>query len=189
MPNAANVSTGKPKITGAVYRAPLGTTLPVDASTTLAAAFKELGYVSEDGVTNTNSPESDSIKEWGGSKVLVYQSEMPDDWKLTLIESLNPEVLKTVYGDSNVTVDDVNHTIKVKATAETRLDAIYVIDMALKGGAMKRVVIPDGSLSEIGEIVYKGDEAIGYELTISALPDATGVSHYEYIKLASTSST
>ena len=185
MPNVANVSTGKPKVTGAIYRAPLGTTLPTDATTALASAFVELGYVSEDGVTNNNTPETDKVKAWGGDTVLVIQSEMADEWTLTLIESLNPNVLKTIYGDSKVTVN--TNTITVQATAGQRIDAVYVFDMALKGGALKRVVIPEGSLSELGEIVYKDDEAVGYEITLTALPDNSGVSHYEYIKLATSS--
>lgn len=186
MPTVANVSTGKPKVAGAVFRAPLGTTLPTDATTALASTYKELGYVSEDGVTNTNSPDSDTVKAWGGATVLVVQNEMSDEWGLTLIEALNPDVLKAVYGDSKVTVDSQAGTITVQATAEQRVDAVYVIDMVLKGGAMKRVVIPNGSLSELGEIVYKDDEPIGYELTLNALPDASGVQHYEYIKQATT---
>ena len=182
MPNVANVSTGKPKVAGAVFRAPLGTTLPTDATTALEAAFKELGYVSEDGVTNNNTPDSDTIKAWGGNTVLVVQNEMSDKWTLTLIESLNPEVLRAVYGDARVTVDSQAGTITVQATADQRIDAAYVIDMIMKGGAMKRVVIPNGSMSELGEIVYKDDEAVGYKLTLNALPDTAGVQHYEYIK-------
>ena len=186
MPTVSNVSTGKPKVAGAVFRAPLGTTLPTDASTALGTAFVELGYVSEDGVTNNNTPDSDTVQAWGGATVLVIQNEMSDEWTLTLIESLNPNVLKAVYGDSKVTVNSEAGTITVQATAEQRLDACYVIDMSLKGGALKRVVIPSGSMSELGEIVYKDDEPIGYELTINALPDASGVQHYEYIKLVTT---
>ena len=45
--NANNVTAGKPKIGGAVYRAPKGTTLPTDATSALAAEFKCLGYCSE----------------------------------------------------------------------------------------------------------------------------------------------
>lgn len=189
MPNVQNVSTGKPKVSGAVFRAPLGTTLPTDASSTLAAAFKELGYVSEDGVSNNNTPDTEKVKAWGGDVVLIVQNEMSDEWKLTLIESLNPDVLKTVYGDAHVTVSSSTNTITVEATAEQRMDAVYVIDMAMKGGALKRVVIPNGSLSEIGEIVYKDNEPVGYEITLNALPDTAGVNHKEFIKLGTSSST
>lgn len=56
MSKVANVTAAKPKIGGAVFRAPLGTTLPTDTSSALDAAFMCLGYVSEDGVTNSNSP-------------------------------------------------------------------------------------------------------------------------------------
>lgn len=185
MPSTANVSTGKPNVSGAVFRAPLGTSLPTDASTALSSSWIELGYISEDGITNNNTPDTDTIKAWGGQTVLVLTNEKTDEWSLTLIESMNTEVLKTVYGDDNVTTDPISGMITVKATATQLEDASYVIDMVLKGGALKRVVIPTGSLSELGEIVYRDDEAVGYEITINALPDSTGVNHYEYILPAS----
>ena len=75
MPTAANVTVGKPKITGAIFRAPLGTTLPTDATTALDEAFKQLGYASEDGVTNSNSPETDQIKAWGGDIVATLSQK------------------------------------------------------------------------------------------------------------------
>lgn len=181
MPDTAKVSTGKPKVAGAVYRAAKGTTLPTDATTTLAAAFKDMGYISEDGVTNTNSPDSEKIKDWGGQTVLVVTTEKPDTFKLTFLESLNSNVLETVYGQSNVTVS--GSTITVAASADELEEYVYAIDMVMRGGALKRVVIPHGVLSELGDVVYKADEAVGYEVTLEALPDSSGNTHYEYINL------
>ena len=46
MADATKVTVSKPKTGGAIYRAPLGTSLPTDASSELDVAFKELGYAS-----------------------------------------------------------------------------------------------------------------------------------------------
>ena len=40
MGNVNNVSAAKPNVSGAIFRAPLATTLPTTASETLDAAFK-----------------------------------------------------------------------------------------------------------------------------------------------------
>ena len=183
--DASKVSTGKPKIGGAIYRAPVGTTLPTDAVSTLNAAFNCLGYCSDDGLTNDNSMEMEEIKAWGGDTVLYSQTSKDDEFGFTLIEIMNEYVLKAVYGDDNVTVNSEAGTITIRANSSEQEDAAYVIDMILKGGALKRIVIPAGKVTEVGTITYKDDEAIGYETTLGCTPDASGNTHYEYIKLAS----
>lgn len=179
MPNINEVTAGKPKTVGAIFRAPLGTTLPTDASSELATDYKNLGFVGEDGLTNTNSPESENIKAWGGQIVYTSQTEKNDEFSLTLISTLNADVLRAIYGEDNVTVDNSGN-ITVKATADEQAEAVYVVDMILREGALKRIVIPDGKITEIGDIVYKDDEITGYETTITCLP-SDGVTHYEYI--------
>lgn len=181
MGNASNVSAGKPKIGGAIYRAPLGTALPTDAISELDKAFKSLGYCGEDGLKNKNTPESGSIKAWGGDTVLNYQKSKDDVFTFTLIEAKDVETLKTVYGDENVT-GELKSGIAVKANSKEMPDCAWVVEMILRGDTLKRIVIPSASVSEIGEIVYKDDNAIAYETTIKATPDKDGNTHYEYIK-------
>lgn len=187
MPNTvSNVTYGKPKKAGAVYWAPTGSTLPTDASTALDAAFVCLGYVSEDGVTNSNSPSSDAIKAWGGDKVLDVTSDKPDEWKLTLIEALNVDVLKAIYGSQNV-AGTLRDGITVRANSDPNEAACWVIDMIQRNNTMKRVVIPAGTITSLEDISYKDAEAVSYGITISAAPggEAFGYdTHKEYIVAA-----
>ena len=182
MADAKNVTAAKPKVGGAVWRAPLGTTLPTDAKTALDKAFKSLGYISSDGLTNANSPSSENTTAWGGDTVLTQQTEKPDTFAYTLLEALNPAVLKSVYGDKNVT-GTLETGITVKANSDEQQDCCWVIDMVMKNNAAKRIVIPDAADSAVGDITYSNG-AVGYDTTLTTVPDDHGNTHYEYIVAA-----
>lgn len=179
--DAKKVTVGKPKVGGSVYRAPIGTTLPTDATTALDAAFECLGYVSEDGLTNTTELETENIKEWGGATVLNVQTSKDDTWSMTLIEAMNIEVLKMVYGGTNVT-GTLTDGITIKANNTPQAPASYVFEMIFNDNAVKRVVLPSAYVTEVGDITYVANEAVGYETTLTATADAQGNTHYEYIK-------
>lgn len=183
----ATVTAAKPRVAGVVYRAPKGTTLPTDATTALADTFKSLGYLSEDGFTNNYEISSEDIREMGGNIVLTVQTEVSDTFAFKLISALEVEVQKAVYGDSNVTgtlagTNGMAVTVKGDEAAES----VWVFETIMRDGALKRIVIPDGKISAIGEIAYKRNEAVGYDITLTALLDSTaGFNHKEYTKAAS----
>jgi len=180
---ASNVSTGKPAIGGAIFRAPLGTTLPTTADETLDTAFIGLGYISDSGLSNNNTASTGTIKAWGGDTVYSYLSEKPDTFKFNLIEILNVDVLKTVYGEANVS-GSMTTGITIKANRSDWVSCSWVIDMVLNGGVLKRIVVPEAKISEVAEITYADESAIGYDTTITAFPDSDSNTHYEYIKKA-----
>lgn len=181
MSDTANVTYAKPKVGGAIHSAPLGTELPVTATEKLDAQFKSLGFVSEDGVTNEDTRESEEIKAWGGQTVAAPQTAKSDKFKYKLLEILNVEVLKEVYGSTNVE-GTLETGIKIKSNAKELEEHALVIDMILKGEILKRIVIPKAKVKEVAEIAYKDNEAAGYDTTIQAFPDADENTHYEYIQ-------
>lgn len=180
--NVENVSTGKPKIGGAIFKAPYGTTLPTSANEELNAAFVNLGYCSDDGLTNSNSPEFEDHKAWGGDVVYSSQTEKPDTFNFSLIEILNPEVLKMIYGENNVEGEDVSSGIHVEATSEEAEECSYVFDLILRGNVLKRIVIARGKVTEVGDITYSDEDLAAYEATITCYPSGSkGKTHDEFM--------
>lgn len=183
MSNALNVTTGKPgKINGQIFRAPLGTALPQDAAAELDSAFKALGYISDAGIVNSNTASTSQIKAWGGDVVMDVQTEKPDTFRFTLIEALNPEPLKAVYGDENVTGDLANG-IKIRANSKEQEECAWVIDMLARQNTLKRIVIAQGKVTTVGDITYKDDTVVGYETTVSCYPNEAqnGDTHQEFL--------
>ena len=179
-PNVGNVSTGKPDINGGIWIADAGTTLPNDATTALGGSFTALGYVSEDGLVNSNSPESDTGKAWGGDIVITYQTEKPDTFQFTLIGAKDADVLETVYGSANVS-GTLSTGISVTANSDEAEEHVWVFEVVMRNNTFKRIVVPVGKITEVGDITYTDDAIVGYELTIQAFPDSSNNTHYEYI--------
>lgn len=181
MNTATNVSAGKPKIGGAIFRAPLGTALPTNATVALNAAFKGLGFVSDAGLTNSAGITSNDVKSWGGNTVMSVVEDRADKYRFTAIEALNPEVLKAFYGDDNVS-GELATGITVQQNLKEPGTYSWVFDMIMRNGALKRIVLPAAELSETGDIVYVDNQPVGYPMTLTATPDEQDNTHYEYIQ-------
>lgn len=185
-PSTANVISGKPKASGGVFRGPLSTTVPADATTALDTKMAGLGYVSSDGLTETIDKSTSKITAWGGDTVKVVQTEHSVTYKLTLIETGNPNVLKAVYGESNVTTVQATSSKgtlhKVLVNSKTTEAAAWDFEMADAGKTI-RIFVPNGQVTSVGDVTYSDEELVGYEIEIEALPDAAGNKAYKFIDL------
>ena len=175
------VTTSKPKIGGAVHRAPLGTKLPTDAVSVLDSTYVNLGYISDSGLTNANSKSYEQTRAWGGDIVDQHVTENNDTFQASFIESNNVEVLKMVFGDNNVT-GDLKTGITIVSNAQDAEAYVYVVDMIEKGNVLHRVVLPNAKLTERGDTVYSDGDVTAYDCTLSAMSDELGNTHYEYKK-------
>ena len=94
-------------------------------------------------------------------------------------ELLRDELLKAVYGEANVS-GTLAAGLTVKANSAAQESAVWVIDMILRDNYARRIVIPAGTITELGEITYADESSIGYPVTITAVADSSGNTHYGY---------
>lgn len=189
MPNTRDVRIGAPdqRVTGAIKHAPVGTTLPTLASiakagVTLDEAFTGNEYVSEDGLTLSPSMSTTNIKDWSGAVVRKLLEEFDGTLAWTMI-STNAESLGVAFGQGNIqTAAATNlHGNQVAAAlgAELPEEQSWVFLMK-DGDARIVIVVPKGQVTEVGEVNFQSNAAVGWPVTLSSYPDANGKSIYIY---------
>lgn len=160
-------------VTGAVSVGPLGTAAPTGTGSVITPRA-DLGYIGEDGVTETQPGAGDvkRIKAWqGGATVRTVRTPSEDlpTWNFVLLET-KKEVIELYYKTTvTQTVTEGSYPIDAN-TQDAGHD--FVIDV-VDGTELERVHVPRGFVSEVGDKVYANGEAIGYEVTIEGERDAT----------------
>ena len=173
------VSLGKFKVGGYAYWAPSGTVLPTNSSTPLAAAFKLLGYLSEDGLTNTTDTDTTEIKDANGTTVMKVITSYAESYQFALLEVLRAEAAKMRYNTDAVTGTDKSMTIKHQMPSDE--DFVLVFEIAMSGDVKDRLVIGNGTRAEFGDRQVHAGDAQVYDVTVSANDMGNGVTAIEYI--------
>lgn len=169
---AETTFAAQPRITGALRNAPKGTAAPTDATAALDPAFIDCGWIGEDGFTESTTRDSEKKRKLGGGIARVLQTEFGSTITFTFLETMNLNVLKRVYGEANVTSDgDGNVTVKRNAAPLPRES--WVIDLQ-DGTALDRSYIPDGQITEIGDVQRVHSDLVMYEVTIDCFEDDEG---------------
>jgi hypothetical protein len=186
--NTANVAAFAPPVAGGVSWAPLGTALPTDADTALDAAFKAFGYISSDGIQYSgDAPSKDDQTAWGGDIVASLETtKKVVRYTIKVLEIFNQTVLEMIFGAGNVTVVAASGTTPTKITVLDKnvspVPGIWVIE-GLYQAKKRRIVLGNADPSVTGEDPFTHSALTGYEVQVTGLPDATGVSRYIYDSL------
>ena len=175
--NSDLVYVGAPdRVTGSVMSAEVGTVLPTDATTAPNAAFVDSGYISEDGATLADSQTWNEIRDWGGDIVRRMKSSSDVTVATSFLE-VNTNSAKAAFGDDNVTIVSGKITIKINASEPRRKS--WLINMLDQGKKM-RLVIPNGQVTERGDLTFTRQGAVTLPVTIACTPDAAGNTVYWY---------
>ena len=187
MPQTKDVRIGAPEqaTTGAIKHAPIGTTLPTLASIStsgvqLADGFTGDEYVSEDGLTLAPSMSTTDIKDWSGATVRKVLESFDGTLSWTMI-STNEGALGVAFGDDNITTNaaTTTHGKQVQAALGAHLpDAQSWVFLMKDGDARIVILVPNGQVTEVGEVTFASNSAIGWNVTLSCYPDSDGESIY-----------
>lgn len=183
MPYTADVRVGAPDqlTTGAIKYAPIGTPLPslssiTPSAVTLDAAFEGNEYVSEDGLTLAPSISTTEIKDWSGATVRKVLESFDGTLSWTMI-STNESALGIAFGADYVTTQaqSAAHGNQVQATLGAHLpEAQSWVFLMKDGDARIVIVVPNGQVTEIGDVTFAANAAVGWNVTLSTYPDDSG---------------
>lgn len=150
-------------VDGVVSVGTFGTAIePTSAVSVLAAPWIDLGYVSEDGVTETTDVSTEKIKAWQKGKVVrVVVTEGTVSWKFVLLQT-SADTLAFYYGGTVGT----DGSIVIDLTKERPVIALD-LDI-IDGDEIIRAYAPEAQVTEVGDQVYSNGAAIGYEVTVEA---------------------
>lgn len=166
---ATDSSNVRVAVSGEVLMGATSATAPTGTGGT-TTGFTGLGFVSEDGITETRDRSVDDIKAWqNAATVRTVVTDSSLTYTFTLIET-KKETVELFYGTTvTEAVSEGNFTIIPADTGGRRSFIVDVVD----GTELIRVYIPEGEVTEVGDRVFASGEPIGYEVTVAAYPSSS----------------
>lgn len=161
--------------TGGLYKGPLGQAKPATSVAALDAAFLNLGYFSADGVAISFEDSVQNHFAWQNS-ALVRTSRTETLTKLAFQPiQTRGSILEAFHAGSQVAVNGAEWELAIKPAISDR--ATWVFD-AIDGANHYRWYIPNGEITERGDLMHVAGEPVGYPMTMTFYPDATGTLAY-----------
>jgi hypothetical protein len=153
---------------GLVAVGPTTADAPTSSASVLDTDLVEVGYIGEEGITEARARSTTPIKAFqAGATVRVVVTDSTFTQKFVMIES-SAISYETFYGSSVQDADATDGRIDVDPSS-TGGRKSWVVDIT-DGTFNQRTYIPSGEVTEVGDVVYKGGQAVGREVTVTGYP-------------------
>ena len=166
-----DVNLGTGRASGYFYHAPKDTALPASPLAELGQDWVEVGYIAEDGITWSTGRSSEPLKDWANKIRRQLQSE-PTGTVAVPIISTTAEVLKTIFGEDNVTetAASQSHGALVSvAVAEGVVSGEEAFLFIMKDGDDALMLgTTNGFITALDDISFQPGSAITWNATVSA---------------------
>jgi hypothetical protein len=161
-----------------------GSTAPTDATTALAAAWKNMGGQTEAGVTIKQATTTSEKKFYGSPAV---QRTLITDQKFTVsavFGEVNARTMEVFFRKALNSITPAVTTGAFSVTAGTYVRQLYalVVDM-VDGTNHIRYYMPSVEVVNQGDIKIANSETLEFSVEMSAYPDTSGNAIYTYFAL------
>jgi hypothetical protein len=162
-------------VTGGIYaNLDGGASAPTSATSDLGPDLDEMGYLTDAGVVMAIDSTTENITAWqNADNVRTIQTAHDVTFDLTLLET-NEHTMRAFFGNY-----DDGH---VQVTGDVMPRMLWVLDV-LDGDQKIRVVIPEGQITERGDVSMVNGQAMSYPITLTAYP-VDGVKAHIYLASA-----
>ena len=165
------VNLGAGAASGMFFHAPANTALPTYPTETLGSDWKEVGYIAEDGITWHHGRSAEPLKDWSNSIRRQLQEDATGTVAAPII-STTAEVLKTLFGEDNVTTG-------AASTAHGALTSVEVKEGIMSGEEAFLFLMKDGDdtfmlgttkgfITNLDDVSFAPGSVINWGATVSA---------------------
>lgn len=158
---------------GAVHVAPKGTALPTTPTAALDAAFINLGYTNDDGVSIDPSRDFEEFTAWQSvTPVRRVLTGSQFQTSFTLIQT-NTDIVELAFpGAVMQTAAGVNR-LEIPANPASD-ERVFIFDWK-DGDINNRIILEIAEVTDIGEIQVHRSDPVSYEFTVDSYPNASNI--------------
>lgn len=158
---------------GAIWKAPTGTTLPTDSTTAYGTGWVNLGWISEGGFEIENAKKTKTVMAWQSVEVVrLVTTSVERSVKFEALES-NKETVGLAWGGATITAGSGStYTIDLP-DPQANSEFIIGIDW-FDGSTTQRILVKRAVLKTLPKLKYNRSDAISYGFEVSALSPADG---------------
>ncbi|MEU6376816.1 phage tail protein [Streptomyces sp. NPDC046909] len=155
-------------LNGSIYLAPVGTTGPADLTAAWGAAWVDLGFLSDDGVSMEYSTDVEDINAWQSlSPVRRVLTSVDMTLGFTALE-LKSATVTAYFPGSTITEVTPGTVYRLDIPAAPGPDERAIGLEWIDGDIKNRLVIPRGEITDRGAISLGRSNPVGLEMTVSA---------------------
>ncbi len=168
---------------GGGWCAPLGTAQPVNPQAAPASPWMALGAISDDGLSMGFDEDSESFTPWGlTSPFRTVITSSTRTFQFTLWETKRPIVRSVMFRQDVADLDPTGGIVTFAESGSAEPDRRAWIFDIYDGDNFERIYVPEGEVTDRGDITAAQGEMQGYEVTVTAYPDAAGnISYRSYL--------